>query len=95
MYWSTALSDEVRRLQTYRKLLKQLPPDNHATLAALFGHLHMYDIKLYVSIYRYKSKYRVINTEYVVVNVNIYKSEYMNISLNVQNLLCAQLGHFD
>ncbi|XP_051733518.1 arf-GAP with Rho-GAP domain, ANK repeat and PH domain-containing protein 1 isoform X3 [Ctenopharyngodon idella] len=38
---AAALSDEVRRLQTYRKLLKQLPPDNHATLAALFGHLHM------------------------------------------------------
>ncbi|KTF89927.1 hypothetical protein cypCar_00026388, partial [Cyprinus carpio] len=38
---STVLSDEKQRLQTYRKLLKQLPPDNRVTLAALCGHLHI------------------------------------------------------
>ncbi|KAG1930880.1 arf-GAP with Rho-GAP domain, ANK repeat and PH domain-containing protein 1 isoform X2 [Pimephales promelas] len=37
---AAALSDEKLRLQTYRQLLTQLPPDNHATLAALCGHLH-------------------------------------------------------
>ncbi|XP_042604445.1 arf-GAP with Rho-GAP domain, ANK repeat and PH domain-containing protein 3-like isoform X3 [Cyprinus carpio] len=38
---AAVLSDEKQRLQTYRKLLKQLPPDNRVTLAALCGHLHI------------------------------------------------------
>ncbi|XP_067279557.1 arf-GAP with Rho-GAP domain, ANK repeat and PH domain-containing protein 1 isoform X2 [Pseudorasbora parva] len=38
---AAALSDEKHRLQTYRKLLQQLPADSHGTLAALCGHLHI------------------------------------------------------
>ncbi|KAL1252394.1 hypothetical protein QQF64_017087 [Cirrhinus molitorella] len=38
---AAGVSDEKRRLQTYRKLLKQLPPDNRATLSAVCGHLHV------------------------------------------------------
>ncbi|XP_052444746.1 arf-GAP with Rho-GAP domain, ANK repeat and PH domain-containing protein 1 isoform X2 [Carassius gibelio] len=38
---AAVLSDEKQRLQTYHKLLKQLPPDNRVTLAALCGHLHI------------------------------------------------------
>lgn len=37
---AAVLSDEKQRLQTYRKLLKRLPPDNRVTLNALCGHLH-------------------------------------------------------
>uniref|UniRef100_A0A8C1DMU1 Arf-GAP with Rho-GAP domain, ANK repeat and PH domain-containing protein 1-like n=1 Tax=Cyprinus carpio carpio TaxID=630221 RepID=A0A8C1DMU1_CYPCA len=37
---AAAVSGEEQRLQMYRKLLKQLPPDNRATLDALCGHLH-------------------------------------------------------
>ncbi|KAI2650959.1 Arf-GAP with Rho-GAP domain, ANK repeat and PH domain-containing protein 1 [Labeo rohita] len=42
-HWLKAagLSNEKQRLQMYRKLLKQLPPDNRATLTALCGHLHV------------------------------------------------------
>ncbi|XP_073680055.1 arf-GAP with Rho-GAP domain, ANK repeat and PH domain-containing protein 1 [Garra rufa] len=42
-HWMKAagVSNEKRRLQAYRKLLKQLPPDNRATLSALCGHLHV------------------------------------------------------
>ncbi|KAK7144023.1 hypothetical protein R3I93_015010 [Phoxinus phoxinus] len=42
-HWLRAavLSDVKHRLLTYRKLLNQLHPDQHATLAALCGHLHM------------------------------------------------------
>lgn len=85
LYWSTALSDEKLRRQTYHHLLQQLPPDNHATLAALCGHLHMYDIKLNIWIHNYKL-IRAINTEYVIVNIHF-------INLNIQNLLCGQLGY--
>ncbi|XP_052392286.1 arf-GAP with Rho-GAP domain, ANK repeat and PH domain-containing protein 1-like [Carassius gibelio] len=38
---AAAVSDEEQRLQTYRKLLQQLPPVNRATLDALCGHLHI------------------------------------------------------
>lgn len=37
---AAALPGEKVRLQTYRKLLKQLPPDNIATLSALCAHLN-------------------------------------------------------
>ncbi|XP_068437176.1 arf-GAP with Rho-GAP domain, ANK repeat and PH domain-containing protein 1 [Clinocottus analis] len=41
--WMTAavISDERSRFSDYRRLLRQLPDDNRATLNALFGHFYM------------------------------------------------------
>ncbi|XP_056587047.1 arf-GAP with Rho-GAP domain, ANK repeat and PH domain-containing protein 2 isoform X2 [Triplophysa dalaica] len=37
---AAVLSDEMQRLQAYRKLVNKLPPENFAILAALCEHLH-------------------------------------------------------
>ena len=37
-----AQPEELARLASYRRLLRQLPSDNKATLGALVGHFYMY-----------------------------------------------------
>ena len=37
-----AQPEEPARLASYRRLLRQLPADNRATLSALIGHFYMY-----------------------------------------------------
>ncbi|XP_078101841.1 arf-GAP with Rho-GAP domain, ANK repeat and PH domain-containing protein 1-like [Sander vitreus] len=38
---AAVISDERSRFSAYRRLLRQLPDDNRATLNALFGHFYM------------------------------------------------------
>ncbi|XP_037324361.1 arf-GAP with Rho-GAP domain, ANK repeat and PH domain-containing protein 1 isoform X2 [Pungitius pungitius] len=38
------IADEPSRLSSYRRLLRQLPDDNRATLNALFGHFYMVQV---------------------------------------------------
>ncbi|XP_023656384.2 arf-GAP with Rho-GAP domain, ANK repeat and PH domain-containing protein 1 [Paramormyrops kingsleyae] len=42
---ASAVAEEAQRLQVYRKLLDQLPPDNRISLSALCGHLYI--VQLY------------------------------------------------
>ncbi|XP_037830410.1 arf-GAP with Rho-GAP domain, ANK repeat and PH domain-containing protein 1 [Kryptolebias marmoratus] len=46
LQWQQAavISDERRRFKEYRRLLRQLPDDNRATLNALFGHFYMIQV---------------------------------------------------
>lgn len=37
----SVIADERSRFSSYRRLLRQLPDDNRATLSALFGHFYM------------------------------------------------------
>ncbi|XP_063343748.1 arf-GAP with Rho-GAP domain, ANK repeat and PH domain-containing protein 1 [Pelmatolapia mariae] len=41
---AAGVSDEKRRFKEYRRLLRQLPDDNRATLNALFGHFYMVQV---------------------------------------------------
>ncbi|KAM8741507.1 arf-GAP with Rho-GAP domain, ANK repeat and PH domain-containing protein 1 isoform 2-T3 [Acanthopagrus schlegelii] len=41
---AAVISDERPRFSAYRRLLRQLPNDNRATLNALFGHLYMVQV---------------------------------------------------
>ncbi|XP_018517421.1 arf-GAP with Rho-GAP domain, ANK repeat and PH domain-containing protein 1 [Lates calcarifer] len=41
---AAVISDECSRFKAYRRLLRQLPDDNRATLSALFGHFYMVQV---------------------------------------------------
>lgn len=40
-YYLPVIPEERSRFKEYRRLLRQLPPDNRATLNVMFGHLYM------------------------------------------------------
>ncbi|XP_047463937.1 arf-GAP with Rho-GAP domain, ANK repeat and PH domain-containing protein 1 isoform X2 [Mugil cephalus] len=46
---AAVISDERSRFKEYRRLLRQLPDDNRATLNALFGHFYMVQVFSYVN----------------------------------------------
>ncbi|PWA24668.1 hypothetical protein CCH79_00016152 [Gambusia affinis] len=43
-YYLPVIPEERSRFKEYRRLLRQLPPDNRATLNVMFGHLYMVQV---------------------------------------------------